>query len=377
MNMKVLIAIMLIIQSVQSFAQTIDALNIDDSRFVPVFIGGWGSCDSLRSDAEKKQFGEQTPHQMFLYQQAVRYVQTINSHAQGGIEKMVLICANKWSQSGALAQGEIRLQSYSVQGQEISMDIPAEQIVNIDSYQDNTLGVLLRPFPAQDKREHLTTKLLKIANGKPLVLFGHSYGGWIGKRIIEILAAPELYQHSNIMRNRLLYRDTLALMKSYTQFPVHTFFSLEGISAVNCRVEESLITGLASMVHPKGLEKSMGCRQVTKSFHEELNKSYSSARSLTLEQTANKVINWYNIMLRDSMLATRAMPSTTAGITNIFLDIKPFGTVDECEQSQRHPFKNAHHMLGFAEDTWNTVCYLSLGDQGACQAFAPVDNKGR
>lgn len=377
MKLKFLLFIIFISQGMLGFAQEIDALGIGNSRFVPVFIGGWGSCDSLRSDNEKKQFGKETPHQMFLYQQAIRYVQTINSHAQGGIEKMVLICANKWSQSGVFAQGELRLQSYTVRGQAIILDVPSAQIVNLDSHQDDVMAILHRPLSTKDQRPHLTTKLLQIAKGRPLVLFGHSYGGWIGKRIIEILAAPELYQDSKIARDRQLYDDTLTLMKSYSQFPVHTFFSLEGISAVNCRVEKSLLTGLLSMLLPKSLEKTMGCRQETKSFDDELDNYKSKHYSLSLEESTRKVTNWYNIMLRNSMLATRALPSTTPGIQNIFLNIMPFGGMRDYDKSQRHPFKNAHHMLGFAEDTWNTICELSFGDRELCQAYSPIDNKGR
>ncbi len=377
MKTSLIISLLLSLFSLNSFAQRVDALEIADSSFVPVFIGGWGSCDSKRPHDEKEEFGKNTPHKMFLYSQAVRYVQTVNRYADEdkGIKKFVLVCANKFSLSGALAQGTIRLLSYDINGQNISMTQKKPEIVNIDSFQDNTKSKLLRVLPFKDKRPHLTTRLLEIGNGRPLVLFGHSYGGWIGKRIIEILAAPELYEDSKKKRDRKLFSETEKLLTKYDQFPVHTFFSLEGISAVKCRIEKSIWVGVISMI---GESRSKGCRSEMTSFHNELKLSDSDQlRSLPFDQTASRVTNWYNVMLKDSELPTRAKYSNTPGVQNIILDIAPFGGTEDYKKSQQHPFKNAHHMLGFETKTWLKMCEITLGDEALCNPVENVDNKGR
>lgn len=376
---KVIITTLFALSCLNVSAQSIDALGIEGSKFVPVFIGGWGSCDSLRSETEKKEFGRNTPHQMFLYQQAINYIQNVNSHAETGIKKFILVCANKWSLSGAFAQGEIRLLSYNVHGKQISMASRTPEIVNIDTDQDNTMGVLMRALPSKDTRSHLSTRILEVANGLPLVLFGHSYGGWIGKRIIEILAAPDVYQSSSKKRDRKLFADTTRLLQAYSSFPIHTFFSLEGISAVRCRIEKSIFAGIESMLDENATNKSMGCREETQSFQDELRieqKAYP-IRSLPLEQTASQVKNWFNIMLQESNLPTRAQSSTTPGILNITIDVMPYGSSKDYDQSQKHPFKNAHHMLGFSSEAWNTICDLTLGDATLCHAKTNLNNKGR
>ena len=286
-------------------AQTIkvDAFDIDDSQFVPVFIGGWGSCDSLRSVKEKRKFGFTTPHGMFLYNQAVRYVQTINKHAEVGIKKFVLVCATKGSQNGLLAQGSIRTLTYEVKDQEILVPKYKAALVNLDSHQDNTYREAIRILPILDRREHLTTRLLRVANGSPLVLFGHSYGGWIAKRIVEILAAPEVYKNSKYSRDKRLYKDSIKEFQKYESFPIRAFFSLEGISAVTCRITKSIKAGIQNSM---GKQTHPGCKEELKSFHRESNLDEKDfPRSLSLSQTASKVDAWYNIMLDNSELPTR------------------------------------------------------------------------
>lgn len=356
--------------------QRVEALGIKDSNFVPVFIGGWGSCDSLRPKQEKKKFGKRTPHKMFLYKQAIRYVRTINKHADKGIEKFVLVCLTKGSQNGFMAQGSIKTLTYNVENQNIKLTNTNPTLVNIDSHQDNTKHIFLRYLPFLDNREHLTTRLLEIADGKPMVLFGHSYGGWIGKRVVEVLASPEVYKKSKYQRDRTLYGDTLTQFKKYKVFPVHTFFSLEGISAVNCRITKSIKAGLQSTM---GRKTHPGCSQEAKSFHEELNfDERNFSRSLTLDQTAGKTTNWFNILLDNSTLPTRAGLSTVSNIENVELDIQPYGSAEQYEKSQAHPFKNAHHMLGFHTGTWDKICKLTFSDNPElCNPVENVDNKGR
>ncbi|MFT6631315.1 MAG: hypothetical protein ACJAS4_001264 [Bacteriovoracaceae bacterium] len=359
-------------------AQTIkvDAFNIEDSRFVPVFVGGWGSCDSLRSVKEKRQFGFTTPHGMFLYNQAVRYVQTINKHAEVGIKKFVLVCATKGSQNGLLAQGSIRTLTYEVKNQEILVPKYKAALVNLDSHQDNTYREVIRLLPILDRREHLTTRLLRVANGSPLVLFGHSYGGWIAKRIVEILAAPEVYKSSKHSRDRRLYNDTIKEFEKFESFPIRAIFSLEGISAVTCRITKSIKAGIQNSL---GKETHPGCREELKSFHKESNLGENQfLLSLPLSQTAAKVDAWYNIMLDNSDLPTRAGLSTTPGIENTLLHINPYGTKDQYKKSQAHPFKNAHHMLGFETKTWKKICELTFqGDESICNPISKINNKGR
>ncbi len=82
-------------------------------------------------------------------------------------------------------------------------------------------------------------------------------------------------------------------------------------------------------------------------------------------------------MLEDSDLTTRAAFSNTPGVENIILDIKPYGSIEDYKKSQGHPFKNAHHMLGFETATWNKICELSLGDKNLCNAIENPNNKGR
>lgn len=374
MRLKALPVIFSIILSPLSMAN-LDAFQIPDSKFLPVFVGGWGSCDSSRSIQEKKQFGMETPHNMFLFSQATNYVKNINKYAEIGIEKFVMVCATKGSQNGFFAQGGIRMLTYTVQGQEITKGNYKGKLVNLDSHQDNTYRTLIRPLGFLDHRTHLPTEILKEAAGKPIVIIGHSYGGWISKRIIEIIAAPEVYQTSSLKRDQKLYHDTVKQLENYNTFPIHTFFSLEGISAVRCRITESIRAGIQDTMGNKTPE---GCKDEFLSFHQELNlKNEDTPRSLSLNHTAEKLFNWYNILLLDSKLPTRAGLSTVPSIKNIQLDIQPYGKPSEYEKSQGHPFKNAHHMLGFETETWRTICKLSLGDESRCHPLENINNKGR
>jgi hypothetical protein len=354
----------------------IDAFNIKDSQIVPVFVGGWGSCDSLRSIKEKRARGLATPHGMFLYNQAVRYVRTINKYANKGIKKFVLVCATKGSQNGLLAQGRIKTLTYEVKNQEVIIPKYKAALVNLDSHQDDSYREMIRLFPFIDRREHLTTRLLRVANGKPLVVIGHSYGGWIAKRIVEILAFPEVYMNSKYSRDRKLYADSIKEFEKYEAFPIKAFFSLEGISGVTCRITQSIKAGIQSSM---GKETYPGCRTELKSFHNELGfNDASTQQSLPLDQTVLNVDYWYNIMLKDSELPTRAGVSTIPGIENTFLDIQPYGTKEQYKKSQGHPFKNAHHMLGFETETWNKICELTFqGDESICDPIKNMNNKGR
>ena len=103
-------------QTTQASVLEVDAFNIKNSEFMPVFVGGWGSCDSLRSKEEKEKFGKHTPHNMFLYKQAKRYVETVNKHSQSGIESFMLVCATKGSLDGKYSSGDLYSLTYEVEG---------------------------------------------------------------------------------------------------------------------------------------------------------------------------------------------------------------------------------------------------------------------
>ena len=361
-------------QTTQASVLEVDAFNIKNSEFMPVFVGGWGSCDSLRSKEEKEKFGKHTPHNMFLYKQAKRYVETVNKHSQSGINSFMLVCATKGSLDGKYSSGDLYSLTYEVEGTNVKVPRKKATLVNLDSFQSN---VYFKTFPKRDKREHLTTKILKEAKGRPVVIFGHSYGGLISKRIIEIIADPEVYRDSESSRDQVLYRDTVNFLKNYTTFPIHTFFSLEGISAVKCRILRSIQSGLQSML---GFNTYEGCKEPLESFQEEKElDEREKIISPKLNQTAHQITDWYNFMLLDSDLPTRAAKASENGIQNIILDVSPYGdTEEEHEKSQKDPFKNAHHMLGFHTKTWQKVCELTFKSKTEiCNPIENIDNKGK